>query len=174
MPSILDRHYIRPSLVIFSSLQPIKNPSNPNQWTFPVGSTQLYLTDDNRSPLQVNTERIEYRKRMINGKMRSYHVSDKKSFSTSWTDVPSRKVNGSSNITSDGFNAGIDIKNWYENHTGDFWVLFVYDSDNTTSGLNVKDSAELYNVFFESFDYSVSKRGNLHDFWDINLSLVEV
>jgi hypothetical protein len=50
----------------------------------------LILSDDNRSPLQFNSLRIEKKERMINGRMRSYHVADKLELSTSWTMLPSR------------------------------------------------------------------------------------
>jgi hypothetical protein len=50
----------------------------------------LILSDDNRSSLQFNSLRIEKRERMINGRMRSYHVADKIELSTSWTMLPSR------------------------------------------------------------------------------------
>ena len=50
----------------------------------------MVLSDDNRSPLQFETLRIEKRERMINGRMRSYHISDKLTLSTSWDMLPSR------------------------------------------------------------------------------------
>jgi hypothetical protein len=65
--------------------------------TRPVDATEqdllsefLILSDDNRAPLQFNSLRIEKRERMINGRMRSYHVADKIELSTSWTMLPSR------------------------------------------------------------------------------------
>jgi hypothetical protein len=50
----------------------------------------LILSDDNRSALQFNSLRIEKKERMINGRMRSYHVADKIELSTSWSMLPSR------------------------------------------------------------------------------------
>jgi hypothetical protein len=50
----------------------------------------LILSDDNRSPLQFNSVRIEKKERMINGRMRSYHIADKIDLSTSWSMLPSR------------------------------------------------------------------------------------
>jgi hypothetical protein len=50
----------------------------------------LILSDDNRSPLQFNSVRLEKKERMINGRMRSYHVADKLEISTSWSLLPSR------------------------------------------------------------------------------------
>jgi len=50
----------------------------------------LILSDDNRQPIQMDIERIEERQRMVNGRMRSYHIADKLKISTSWTLLPSR------------------------------------------------------------------------------------
>jgi hypothetical protein len=50
----------------------------------------LILSDDNRSPLQFSSLRIEKKERMINGRLRSYHVADKLEISTSWSMLPSR------------------------------------------------------------------------------------
>jgi hypothetical protein len=65
--------------------------------TIPEDATQeellnefLILSDDNRSPLQFNSVRIEKKERMINGRMRSYHIADKIDISTSWSMLPSR------------------------------------------------------------------------------------
>jgi hypothetical protein len=140
------------------------------KWDFGAGDV-LYLTDDNREPLQITPQRIEFKRRMIDGTMRSHYVADKDEYSTSWSNIPSRKTNGSVQITSDNFGAGNDIKNWYEENTGDFWVLLVYD---TNSLNNVSISAEKVNVFFDSFNFTVSTRGELNDLWDVSISLVEV
>jgi hypothetical protein len=50
----------------------------------------LILTDDNRLPIDISFERIEQRQRMINGRMRSHHIADKREIATSWENVPSR------------------------------------------------------------------------------------
>ena len=43
----------------------------------------IILSDDNRSEIQFDINRIEKRERMVNGHMRSYHMADKLSISTS-------------------------------------------------------------------------------------------
>ena len=169
--ALLNKKWTRPSLIVFSTTEPFEGSgNNANKWDF-KGGTTLYLTDDNRSPLQINPERIEYKRRMIDGTMRSYHVADKNSFSTSWSDIPSRKGSSTKFHTSDAFGAGLDIKNWHEANTGDFWMLLVYDTNESDQ---IAVSAEKYNVFFQSFDFSVSKRGQDYDLWNVNISLVEV
>lgn len=55
-----------------------------------LGNQFLILSDDNREPIEFQVERIEKRERMINGRMRSYHIADKLSISTSWQMLPSR------------------------------------------------------------------------------------
>jgi hypothetical protein len=50
----------------------------------------LILSDHNRSELGMTIERIEQKRRMVNGTMRSYHVADKTSISIDWDMLPSR------------------------------------------------------------------------------------
>ncbi len=50
----------------------------------------MILSDDNREPLDFRIERIEKRERMINGRMRSYHVADKRTLTVTWNMLPSR------------------------------------------------------------------------------------
>ena len=54
------------------------------------GGNFLILSDDNRQALDFTIERIEKRERMINGRMRSYHIADKLSLSVNWDMLPSR------------------------------------------------------------------------------------
>ena len=50
----------------------------------------LLITDDNRKAIEFSEQRIEKRERMINGRMRSYHIADKLSISLTWENLPSR------------------------------------------------------------------------------------
>jgi len=50
----------------------------------------LILSDHNRGELGMTIERIEQKRRMVNGTMRSYHVADKTSISIEWDMLPSR------------------------------------------------------------------------------------
>lgn len=81
--------YRRPQGLLFSD-----NPGNViNSVYVPQGEEFdefIVLSDDNRKPIQMSTERIEDRKRMINGTMRSYHIADKLKLQTSWENLPSR------------------------------------------------------------------------------------
>lgn len=150
-----------------------------NQTRWELGTNYLYLTDDGREAVSVQPQRIETKQRMINGRMRSYYITDKKTFSTSWENIPSRKTRATvadgvtDQITSDGFGAGIDIKDWYETYSGSFWLMLIYDNNLTGGEATNPAQIETYNVFFESFDYNIIKRGQYNDLWSVSISLVE-
>jgi len=158
----------------------------------------LILSDHNRSPLQFSSQRIEQRQRMINGNMRSFHIADKNTLSVSWNNLPSRSyfsipnwattgdtagiTTQSPEYTADGGAGGVEMLDWYENHTGPFWMFLAYDKFNnyTQDGTSAPYThLEQYNqiiqVYVSDFSYTVSKRGQSnHDLWDITVSLEEV
>lgn len=156
----------------------------------------LILTDNNRGSIDIKPTRIEKRERTINGRMRSYHIADKLQFSWSWNMVPSRayfqnaEFNPSTGIspyegqtgefTSDGGAGGVEILDWYQNHTGPFWMYLAYDKysnfgdDNAAFG-HLAQYNQIVQVYFADFNYSVVKRGgNNYDFWNISVTLEEV
>lgn len=155
----------------------------------------IILSDDNRGPIDFSIDRIERRERMINGRMRSYHIADKLSITTSWQMLPSRSFsalpdfdsNGIANYennkqehTSDGGAGGAELLEWYESHQGSFWVYLAYDKY-TNFGKEDADyqNLNIYNhvveMFFSDFTYSVQKRGGSNfDFWNISVTLEEV
>jgi hypothetical protein len=177
----------------------------------------LILSDHNRGELGINIERIEQKRRMVNGTMRSYHVADKRSVSISWDMLPSRSfkkypnfsVSGKPDLqrltedqgnppkevpvvpygsqyfadqkhTVDGGAGGVELLDWYENHTGPFWVMLSYDkydslntSDIARNGLS--EYSQVLQMYISSFDYSVVKRGSRNfDMWNISVQLEEV
>lgn len=159
----------------------------------------LILSDHNRSNLDFSTERIENRKRMSNGRMRSYFIADKINISTSWEMLPSRsyfaypdfnqngkspynKINNEEH-TADGGAGGVDLLDWYEKHSGSFWVYLSYDKHINFRNIenpdeeygNLNKYSQIIEVFFSQFTYNVVKRGGSNfDFWDINVNLEEV
>lgn len=179
-PTTLYNNWFRPSLVILTASEPIENNAVDGSWDIGsvAGTDYIFLTDDNRSDLQVGIQRIEYKKRMINGRMRSYHVADKKSFSLSWNNLPSDSSYISENRTSPTSNwgAGKDIVSWHKNHPDSFYLMLVYDSPlpEGTGTIPLKYKVEIYNVFFESVTYNIKTRGSLFDHWDVSVSMVEV
>lgn len=154
----------------------------------------LILSDHNRSEISIKPNRLENRKRMANGHMRSYYIADKLAISTAWSMLPSRGYSGdvtfnSSGIknedyleafTADGGAGGEELLSWYENNTGSFYMFLAYDkpsnfSANPYSSENLSKYSEVLEVFFSSFDYNIIKRGGLnHDFWNVSVSFEEV
>jgi hypothetical protein len=151
----------------------------------------IILSDDNRAEINITPTRIENRRRMINGTMRSYHIADKNTYSVDWENLPSRSFNGDPNFgdtgikaagltqhTSDGGAGGVEILKWYEDHPGPFYMFLAYDRyDKFTTDKynNLSKYNDVVEVYFSSFDYNVVKRSSsTFDFWNISLSLEEV
>lgn len=213
------KRYKRPQAMLWSDLPPIfsegllvpdgfeVNEENP-------GDDFLIISDHNRKDISFKPERIEKRERMINGRMRSYHIADKMTISTSWDMLPSRSFNldpefdtatglptvvgitsgGSaifagtplgptdtpiSQYTVDGGAGGNELLDWYQNHTGSFYVFLGYDKKGNfaESGQygHLAEYNEVLEMFISSFDYTVLKRGGSnYDFWNISVTLEEV
>jgi hypothetical protein len=151
----------------------------------------LLITDDNRMPLQFKNERIEKRERMINGRMRSYHIADKLTLSTSWSLIPSRSHNDiptfdtetglstNKSYTTDGGAGGADMLEWYDSHKGSFWVFLAYDRKGIFKGTaepyrHLQQYNQLIEMFISDFSYSVEKRANKFDYWNVSVTLEEV
>jgi hypothetical protein len=185
--------YGRPQAMLFSENPGILD----NGFYVPQGNELedfIILSDHNRQPIQFKPNRIENKVRTINGRMRSYHIADKLSISTSWDNLPSRAssaetvfdsesgqtVIGANDLayTADNGAGGVDLLDWYENHQGSFWVFLAYDKlTNFASDRYNKLGRynEIVEVFFDDFQYDVVNRGrSTHDFWNISLSLEEV
>ena len=80
----------------------------------PVGSliylnSTIKLSEHNRQPISIQTNRIEKQQRMSNGTLRKFFIADKKSISVSWNMLPSF-----STFTADGGYGAMDIKSFYE------------------------------------------------------------
>lgn len=186
---------------IGSNIQGISNANVNNKF--------IILSDHNRDSLSISTERIEQRQRMANGTMRSYHIADKLSISISWSMLPSRgfevipdfdQTSGKPSIltpedkdgdppyfahksqqyTADGGAGGGEMLDWYETHTGPFWVLLSYDKysefggDNEARG-HLNEYSQTLQMYIADFNYSVVKRGaTKFDMWDVSVTLEEV
>lgn len=161
----------------------------------------IILSDDNRSPIEFSVERIEKRERMINGRMRSYHIADKLQISLSWDMLPSRsyganplfnlttgvspegglstKTRTGIEYTTDGGAGGAEILKWYEDHKGSFWVYLAYDkytnfAENSQRYSQLQKYNQVLEMFISDFSYSVVKRGSTNfDFWNIQVTLEE-
>lgn len=198
------KQYSRPQAMIWSDTPPILEsgsfvPSGYDKMIDqrPLSEAQrangfLILSDHNRSEININSERIEQRKRMVNGTMRSHHNADKLTISTSWTMLPSRSFSSYPDINPttglpnfspeqyivDSAADGGEMLEWYENHVGPFWVLLSYDKYKNFSGnayVNLNKYSQTLEMYLTNFNYSVVKRGgNNHDLWNISITLEEV
>lgn len=160
----------------------------------------IILSDHNRADLDFSFDRIEQRERMINGRMRSYHVADKLKLNVSWDMLPSRSFAKDPNFTAAGGNptvganaiandqkytvdggaGGVELLDWYRAHPGPFWVYLAYDKHSDFKAIgNQYGRLAQYNqvieMYIADFSYAVVKRGTgNHDFWNISVSLEEV
>jgi hypothetical protein len=186
--TVIDGFYVPNGLEVSQETTAEASASDLNQF--------IILSDDNRGELGFNVNRIENRKRMVNGRMRSYHIADKLELSVSWDMLPSRSYtsfpgfdeegrseyykNNTQEFTSDGGAGGVEILDWYEKHSGSFWVYLAYDKHtnfgrDAGSYTNLQKYNEVVEVFFSDFSYGVVKRGGSnYDFWNVSLSLEEV
>lgn len=158
----------------------------------------LIISDHNRQPIEFKPTRIEKRERTINGRMRSYHIADKMTLSTSWENLPSRAYTDfadfgtttglspykgqspSQEFTADGGAGGVELLDWYENHKGSFWVFLAYDkyknfAEGETQFNHLNQYNQIMEVYISDFSYSVQKRGGTNmDLWNVSVTLEEV
>ena len=186
------KKWIRPQAVIFSN-----NPGGVDEFgdMYIDGIERedfIILSDHNRSEISFKTNRLENRKRMVNGHMRSYHIADKMNVSFSYNLLPSRSFNGDPEFntsgvatdlslieyTVDGGAGGAELLDWYTSNPGSFYMFLSYDKpQNFTAGIYEKldKYSDVLEVFISDFSYNVIKRGGTnHDLWDISISLEEV
>jgi hypothetical protein len=185
------KKWIRPQAIIFSNnsggiLDGVPQISGIEREDF------IILSDHNRSDIAFSTNRLENRKRMVNGHMRSYHIADKMNVSFSYSMLPSRSfdgdpefdadgiatVTGLSEYTADGGAGGAELLDWYSSNPGSFYMFLSYDVPQNFSA-SIYDKLDKYSdvleVFVSDFSYNVVKRGGTnHDLWDISISLEEV
>jgi hypothetical protein len=130
------------------------------------------ITEHNRAPLSINTERIESSQRMANGTLRKYFVADKLNLNASWEMIPSFR-----NETVDGGWGAEDIKNFYESTAGrgSFRVKInpTVFSPSLVEGTAALSDDYTYTMVFSSCDFTILKRG-LQPFWSVNISLEQV
>jgi hypothetical protein len=137
---------------------PLVLPIGPG-FSFKEGVTIYKVSDHNRSEIDISYERIENRKRMADGTMRTFVVAQKRNWKTSWKDLPREDQQ-----TADGFMGAESLKTWYDNHLGSF-QLVITDGENDT---------ETVWVMFDNFNCAISKRSVYTDLYEVDMSLVEV
>jgi hypothetical protein len=185
------KKWVRPQAIIFSNnsggiLNGVPQISGVEREDF------IILSDHNRGDISFSTNRLENRKRMVNGHMRSYHIADKMNVSFSYNLIPSRSFDGNpefdsngittdpglTEYTADGGAGGAELLDWYSSNPGSFYMFLSYDKpQNFTVGVyqNLDKYSDVMEVFVSDFSYNVIKRGGTnHDLWDISISLEEV
>jgi hypothetical protein len=199
------KKWIRPQAIIFSNNSGGFNPETRDPVINGVEREDfIILSDHNRSDINFSANRLENRKRMVNGHMRSYHIADKMNISFSYNLLPSRSFDGNPQFNSSGVavNAGLfehtvdggaggaELLEWYTSNPGSFYMFLSYDKPQEFSPenryQNLDKYSEVLEVFISDFSYNVIKRGNITDYsgetpivkdrdlWDISISLEEV
>lgn len=121
-------------------------------------TTTIRPSDHARSELNVTDNRIGSSDRMANGRLRKYHVADKRSWSCSWDLLPAP-----TSYTADGHAGGKEIEAFYRATRGEFQMTIT----NKDSSLD-----ETVTVVFSDYSRSVAKRG-AYDMWNVNVTLEE-
>lgn len=150
--------------------------------TLPVGSvlyldtsltdtpTWVKLSEHNRSPVSIDTNRIEKTQRMSGGTLRKVWIADKKTISTSWSMLPTNDT-----MTVDGGYGAASIRTFYYGDKGKntFKVKISYN------GVAARD--EILLMSFTSCSFTVVKRNvkektadSPQEFWDVSIGLEEV
>lgn len=120
------------------------------------------ISDHNRSPLAIEVNRIERSSRMVDGTMRKYVVSQKRTFSCSWENLPS--VNAGSSGPVDLGLSGTEMQAFSDSSDNPFTLTL---SDGQTN-------EETFLVYLQEFSYEIVKRGATVDLWNVTVSLEEV
>jgi hypothetical protein len=127
------------------------------------------LSEHNRSPIALDINRIEQSQRTSNGTLRKLFISDKKTFNTSWTMLPSYAT-----MTADGGWGARELRTFYmaDKGQGTFKLKLSYN------GVDVEDPIV---VSIQSASFTIIKRNvkakstdTAQEFWDVSITLEEV
>ena len=159
------------------NIYPEYDASIPRTWPIPyLTRTEkkfIRVSEHNRAPLSINTNRIEQSTRMANGTTRKYFIADKLNLSASWDMLPSFR-----NETVDGGWGAEDLKNFYESDAGrgEFRIKInptVFDPALVTADAGSLSDDYTYTVVFTSCNFTLIKRG-LQPFWSVDISMEQV
>ena len=147
------------------------------------GAKDGFLSEHNRREAGITPDIIENKKRTVDGTMRSYVVTYKRTFNFSWDMIPADSAH-----TVDGYKGGKDVLDFYTTYFDREFYLYnlsrenVVKITNLTNKLNnINQDGERYTVRFSDFQYDIVKR-NVYmertstptDFWNVSFSLEEV
>lgn len=139
------------------------------------------VSDHGRTSLNQDHQRIGSDRRMHDGTLRRMHKSVKRTWSTSWENLPSTNTSTRGMKTADGGMAGKDMEAFYLSHPGKFRMIL---RRGTAKGKTVptvtesqlpfeNDDFYIANVMITEFSKEVQKRG-ASDLWSVNVTLEEV
>jgi hypothetical protein len=136
-----------------------------------VGGVDYYLSDHNRAPVQVTNDKIENSQRMANGLMRKYVIANKKSWSVSWTMLPSLSTQ-----TVDGYLGAMPLQDFYASNFNNSITLSFYSGTSSVptqaKGTN-PTATSTQTVFINNFNATINKRLGDFDYWDCSIDFVE-
>lgn len=132
-------------------------------FTYPIDSIMKWngkeVSDHNRGPLSVTYEKFIIDHRMIDGTLRRLSLGrDRRTFKVDW------KALFNDDYTVDGFMGYDSIRDFYESTPGDFDLTITYGNGDT----------EKIKVMFQDFSYTINKRQQHTDFYDVSVVMVEV
>jgi len=132
------KQYLRPQAILFSenSGETSNNIYVPSGYevgnNFNLPGSFIVLSDHGRNSLDFGVQRIENRQRMVNGRMRSYWIADKRTLSVSWDVLPSRSYRQRPN-----FNTPIPISGVTSDSTTTVNYKITIPTSDTTSMTNL-------------------------------------
>lgn len=127
------------------------------------------ITDHNRASLSISWERLESKQRMTDGTMRRYVITKKRTWSTSWENLPSSAASG---LLTNGQD-GDWMEQFYYDVDGSFLMRLRKGADQNTSTSSLPETQE-FRVMISDFSKEVVKRGPVTDLWSLSVSLEEV
>jgi hypothetical protein len=147
-----------------------------------IGNTLYKISDHNRSPLSEDTERIDNKKRMLDGTLRRYSVTKKRTWTCSWDNLPSKQsISGMK--TADNGLYGEQMEALHNSTDGEFRMILrrgtarnVQTFPNVPSTQLPYDDGTFYatNVMITEFSKETVKRGLNTDLWNVSITLEEV
>jgi hypothetical protein len=140
------------------------------------------ITDHGRSPLSMSNERLGMDKRMVDGTLRRQFVAVKRTWTTSWDNLPSTNTVAKGYKTVDGGWSGEEMEEFYYTTPGRFRLLLRRGSaigktpppEALALGVKYEDN-DFYgiDVMLTDFSKEVLRRGSV-DFWNVSVSMEEV
>jgi hypothetical protein len=164
--AVWPKKFSRPGLIVFSD----NNLLGVNDYN---SSTNMILSDHGRSALDVKPERIETSGRMVNGTYRSHFVAEKKEFSWSWEDLPTRTFTENYNMA-DEYASATDVITYLEERKKPFYLKLFYDDAITGFYPMTTQPSFVYKVMIKDYSYKIKMRTPKFDIMDIDVTLVEV